>query len=320
MNYATPDEDIAADIVRSALGESPRSVRRFPLGMMHFVYDVVGGDGRAVVLRVARPAGRASLAGAVYWSRLLRPLGVPLPELIAHDLDGRLHSFPYLLMERLPGTDLGEVYPQLSSAEKAEIAASVARAQALAGSLPRGDGYGFFTHPGLPFPHASWEGVIRDSLARSRSHIERAGLMDSRHVARVEACLPLFADYFARVPSQPFLDDTTTKNVIVHQGRLSGIVDVDCLCYGDPLLTPALTRMSLLNKGYDTEYVDAWCTILGIAGEQHAALQFYTALFCVIFMGELGQTFNRAAPLAPLPGHFERLVGLLDGILSTLGK
>ena len=124
------------------------------------------------------------------------------------------------------------------------------RAQALVGRLPEGKGYGFVTDPEGQFPHASWEGVVRASLARSRAMIERAGVMDSRAVDRVEARLPRFADYFTRVPSRAFLDDTTTKNVIVHEGRLSGIVDVDCGCYGDGLMTPALTRMSLLNKGY----------------------------------------------------------------------
>ena len=66
-------------------------------------------------------------------------------------------------------------------------------------------------------------------------------------------------------------------------------------------ITPALTRMSLLNKGYDTEYVDAWCETLAVSDEQRAMLQFYTALFCVNFMGELGRAFNRQRPAAPVP-------------------
>jgi Ser/Thr protein kinase RdoA (MazF antagonist) len=318
MNSPTPDEGAAAAIVRSALGEPPRSIQRFPTGLEHFVYDVVAESGRRVVLRIARPAKRASFAGAIYWSRRLRPLGVPLPQLIAYDLDGVFSPFPFLILERLPGTDLGEVYPRLTHAEKVDIAAAVARAQRIVGSLPQGAGYGFASHPDLPFAHTSWVDVIRSSLALSRALINRAGLVDSRHVARVEDFLPRFSGYFARVPPQPFLDDTTTKNVIVHHGRLSGIVDVDCVCYGDPLITPALTRMSLLNKGYDTEYVDAWCAGLGLTAEQRGALHLYTALFCVIFMGELGQMFNQAEPLAAAPGHVERLAALLDMILRDL--
>jgi len=37
------------------------------------------------------------------------------------------------------------------------------------------------------------------------------------------------------VPAICFLDDLTTKNVIVQDGVLQGVVDFDHVCYGDPL-------------------------------------------------------------------------------------
>lgn len=309
-----PDEGSTAEIVEKVLGERPSSVRRFPIGMEHFVYDIGMADGRNLVLRVGLPARRAAIAGGVHWSERLRPMGVPLPRLMAFDLAGKVSPFPFMLMERLAGTDLGEVYLELNRAQKAEIAASVAGVQAVVGRLPEGKGYGFVTNPEIPFPHARWEAVIRESMARSRAQIEGAGLCDSRAVDRVERRVPRFAEYFARVPARAFLDDTTTKNVIVHTGRLSGIVDVDSVCYGDPLITPALTRMSLLNKGYDTEYTDAWCALTEVNDEQRAVLQFYTAMFCVSFMGELGWAFNRDAARTAA-GDVGRLEGLLAELL-----
>ena len=80
------------------------SVTRFPTGLCHHVFDVdLGAQGR-VVVRVADPEQRRLLVGALAWSARLQPLGVPLPEVLDHDVRAPM---PYLVLERLPGTDLG---------------------------------------------------------------------------------------------------------------------------------------------------------------------------------------------------------------------
>ena len=102
--------------------------------------------------------------------------------------------------------------------------------------------------------------------------------------------------------------------MLVHEGRLSGIVDIDAVCFGDPLLTPALTQMALLSRGHDTEYVADWCAELGLGAEHRTILTLYTALFCVNFLGELGHRFNqdRSEPV-----DADRVSHLLD-VLNTL--
>jgi aminoglycoside phosphotransferase (APT) family kinase protein len=113
-----------------------------------------------------------------------------------------------------------------------------------------------------------------------------------------------------------FLHDITTKNVIVDGARLSGIVDVDDLCFGDPLLQVGLTRMALLASDHSATYADAWIDLLGPRREQVAALDFYTALFCIDFMAELGRRFNRAEPQPVEKTYVERLRTLLDRYLA----
>lgn len=104
-----------------------------------------------------------------------------------------------------------------------------------------------------------------------------AGLLGAGVVDRVQAAVDGHAAYVASIESRCFLDDTTAKNAIVHNRRLSGIVDVDVVCFGDPLRTPALTRMALLALGYDTEYVDYWAGELAVTDEQRSVLAVYTA-------------------------------------------
>jgi aminoglycoside phosphotransferase (APT) family kinase protein len=123
--------------------------------------------------------------------------------------------------------------------------------------------------------------------------MERSGNPGSSYVKPARQMLSRRESYFAAVQPLPFLDDTTTKNVLVDHGRLTGVVDVDRLCFGDPLLTIGLTRMALLADAHDVDYVEHWMNLMELNQQQREAVDAYTRLFCVDFMSELGQRFNK---------------------------
>ncbi len=120
-------------------------------------------------------------------------------------------------MERLPGSDLGLVYGSLSTREKCELAECMADFQGRVARLP------------------TWQMVLVQHLARSPRRMDAAGLVDPTIVDRVAARLSAHASQLDVVRPVCFPDVTTTKNVLVHRGQLCGMVDVDCVCYGDPL-------------------------------------------------------------------------------------
>ncbi len=308
-------EQEAKRIVETRFKQPIRSISRFQTGLCHYVYDIVTGDGQKVVARLAQPGNEAALEGAVYWSERLRPEGVPLPELLGYDLTRQEFPHAYILLERLPGKDLGEIYPGLSAAEKDRIAGEVARIQAIVGRFPVGPGYGFATSYQANLK-ASWTEVVLGNLERSRMLLEQAAIFKTEVVDRVQNRLARFESYFAKILPTPFLDDTTTKNVIIHEGRLSGIVDVDMVCFGDPLFTVGLTRMALLNLDYNPDYIGYWSEHLHLGEMQRQILTAYTALFCVNFMSEIGQKFNREDPITADPAQVEKFYSLLDKLLA----
>jgi aminoglycoside phosphotransferase (APT) family kinase protein len=267
----------------------------------------------SIVVRLGATNQHNDLLGALHWSRILRPLGVPLPALLGH---GDYRGYPYLILERLEGHDLGQVYHSSSSPERRSIAEEVCRIQRIVGTLPDGAGYGYLRLSSEP-GHASWRQVIEASLARSRHRIEAAGLLSPSHVDRVAAHVGHFQRHFSRVRPVPFLDDVTTRNVLVHDGHLSGIVDVDQLCFGDSLFTIGLTRTALLSSGADPDYTDHWCNVLDLDGEQRRVVLFYTAVFCVDFMGEFGQHFSQGV-VPHDPKRIARLETLLDEHLNAV--
>lgn len=313
MNPPTPQD--AARVALEMLLEPATAVERFTTGAGNWVYDVTLQSGIRAVVRFVRDP--EDCAAGVYWSNRLRPSGVPLPRLLGHQVARGAGERSCMVLERLPGRDLEHVYTHLTHSQRLAILEEVLAAQRIVHALPTGRGFGFVRWPDAS-PHASWRAVIEEGLQTSRRRIAEVGAVDVCHVDRVEKLLPAFAGYFARIGPIPFLDDTTTRNVLVDDGgRFRGIVDVDGICYGDPLLVPALTRMALLKLG-DTAYAEAWLDHVDATAEQRRAVDFYTAFFCVNFLAELGQQFNRDVPPAVDPSEVRRLVATLDVLLAGL--
>lgn len=307
-------EKAARSIVEGFTHQPVVTLKRFKTGLAHYVYDAIGADGRKIVARLAQPGGAGSLAGAVYWYERLRPLGVPLPELLGYDLTGQKFGYPYLLLERLPGRDLGLVYATLNVDQKRRLAREIAQLQKIVSTLPPASGYGYATSYAADLK-SSWAEVVVRELEKNRPRIIQAEVFQLQTVDRVRETLAGFESYFEKVPPRPFLDDTTTKNVIVYRGHLSGIVDVDVVCFGDPLFVVALTHMALLSRGYTTDYIKFWCNELDLDAMQRRVLNLYTAVFCVNFMGEVGQKFNRDTPIPTDPAQVALYHKILDQLL-----
>jgi len=310
-----PTTQDAAVAIEAMLGDAARSVTRFAAGTSHFVFDVETASGRRLVARLSRREEIEAARGAVTWSNVLRPIGVPLPELLHADFSMTRCAHPVLLLERLPGDDLGAVYSRLTRAELRVLAERLAAIQDIVGRLPAGKGYGYAASPDGPFPHRTWRGVVAASLARSRARIRSAGVVEESVIDPAEAAMARFG-YLDRVRAIPFLHDITTKNVIVDEGRLSGIVDVDDLCFGDPLLLIALIRMALWVHGRDLAYVGMWLDIVRPDAEQCAVLDLYTLQCCVDFMGELGHRFNRGEAAVD-PAYLARLRSIHAELLKS---
>jgi aminoglycoside phosphotransferase len=288
-----PSRQDAAIVVRSRLGLEPAGVRRFLTGLCHYVYSVTASDRQKFVVRIATTSTKRLLAGGIYWNELLRPMGVPLPRILAANLEPSEIRFPFVVLEQLPGSDLCQIYQTLTSPEKLEIVSEVVRIREKVSVLPEAHGFGFaYSYSESP-GYRSWKAAVLGILERAQQRMSHSGHPGVAYVARARQALGRYETYFAGVRPVPFLDDTTTKNVLVDQGRFTGVVDVDQLCFGDSLLTLGLTKMALHANASDVDYVEHWMNLLGLNKELRQVVDAYTLLFCVDFMSELGQRFNK---------------------------
>jgi hypothetical protein len=312
---AEPKSTDVLRALRAHVDVRVHAMRRLPTGLAHYVYEVMT-DGDPIVVRMADPDHWNGIPGGVYWHSRLRELGVPLPAMFGFDLEA---PYPYMILERLPGRDLGDVYPGLTGPEKRALAGRIAEIQDRVAALPHAGRFGWldrYEDPSHSFP--DWPAALESGLETARRFITAGGLFDPGIVDEVrEAALP-FGAYLADVPPAPFLDDTTTKNVIVQRGELSGIVDVDNVCFGDRLYVLALTNMALLSRDYAVDYIDAWAAAWGLGRSQRRLVDLYTAMHGVYFMGEIGQTWNKDEVQAAQPGEVKRLNRVVRDLLTSL--
>jgi len=282
-----PGAATAEALAFAAVGSRPVAVTRFTTGSQHYVFEARFTDRDAVVVRISLADHRTLAASASRLSHWLRPLGVPLPAIIAEDLDA---PFPYLILERLPGADLGQVIGRLLPGRLDAIAAQIVRAQRLVATTPSAGRYGY-AERATQAPYDRWSQNLDAGLSRSRSRIAAAGIFDLGLVDALEAVLGTLRPEADRQPATPFLHDTTTKNVIVTEdGALSGIVDVDDLCFGDPRFVVALTLAALTAFGGPVSYAESWMHLAGFRDDR--LFRLYVALCLLDFLSEEGQVFN----------------------------
>lgn len=293
------------------LGSKAVSVARFTTGSCHWVFDVRLETGACVVLRMTTASLRPAMVGALYLNELLRPIGVPVPQVFHADLDA---LFPTLILERLAGTDLGHIMASLTGKSLESIAERVVKAQGIVARLPSAGRYGYAVIAKMA-PCASWPDVLASSLARSRRRLSGAGLFPQETADKVEALLEAVHPEANQIQAIPFLHDTTTKNVIVApNGQFSGIVDIDDLCWGDPRFAAALTLAAIKAFGGSRHYVAAWMRSAKFKDDR--LFRAYVALFVLDFLSEQGTTFNGNERAANTEVH-THLCAVLDNTLTA---
>lgn len=291
------NEKIIFRLCLECFGKTPQTAERCGMGQGNYVYIIEYPD-RKYIARCSRE--NHAYENTVYWLERLSSLDLPVPEVIAK---GRFEEYEYLILSYLEGKDLGLVYPQLREADKKAIAKEVVQIQNKVASLKIDD----------IEENWSWCAFIDAMLDRARKRIVQNGYFDAGKVERLKSGMESLRAYFADIKPIAYLDDISSKNLLIHKGHLSGIIDIDWIGIGDKLTFAALTNMALLNMEQDTNYVNYILGELRLTDLEKKAFLFYTLMYCVDFMGERGMRFMDKTVDAG-----EAVIDRLNGIFDRL--
>lgn len=268
-------EKIISRICMQCLSKNPQSIERCAVGQGNYVYIVECADVKYVI----RCSEEHNVyKDTIYWLEQLASIEIPIPKVIAH---GNFEQYEYLILNYFEGKDIGLVYTQLNDEDKKEIAKEIVAIQNKVAALKLEN----------VEPQWSWHSVINDMLERSKERIAVNGYFDVEKVDRLWKIAEQLDEYFTNIKPIAYLDDVSTKNLLIHNGRISGIVDIDWMGIGDKLTYVALTNVALLNMECDTDYVKYILAEMQLNDVEKKAFLFYTLMFCVDFMGERGMQF-----------------------------
>jgi len=293
-------KEFAREILKESIGKDTIMLQQFQTGLSHYVFDARTRDGLLCVIRIAIPERADEFKRGIYWHEITADQGVRLPQIYAL---GEYKDHLYAIYERLRGDDLENVYPSLSNHEKSCIAKEVAEVQ------------GKITHINRAFFKrvSTWEEVLQDIISRSEQEILSHGLCNPRYVDLVQRKMENFIGYFRSIHQAPFLYDMGVRNVIVDHGRVTGIIDVDDLWLGDPILAIGRSKTILMAMDCDVLFITEWCKALGLSDPEKVILDFYALLYCLRFMGTVGSRLNGNPSVQTNPTNarvFEKLADI----------
>lgn len=270
------NEEKALEIFKKNISAKPNKIERCGMGHGNYVY-IISCETDKYVIRLSGEDN--AYADTAYWLRRLREINIPVPEVLAY---GKYENYSYIILSYIDGDDLGTVYNDLSSEEKRLIAKDVVEIQNAVACLKLENIEADWT----------WNSFIKYMLDRANERIEMNGYFDTDKVQRLWKMSGSLRDYFEGVKPTAYLDDISTKNLLIKNGRVSGIIDVDWIGVGDRLTFAAMSNVALLNMDCDTYYIDCLLNEMNINRTERKAFVFYSLLFCVDFMGERGMTFG----------------------------
>ncbi|WP_412540703.1 aminoglycoside phosphotransferase family protein [Longispora sp. K20-0274] len=249
MRAHPPPSAATLEWLRKVISADISTVAPLAGGIAQSVTGVTTTDGREYVLRLwSRPGWREtdpdhSPANEVAALAALAGTGLPVPEVVAVDADGRHGEYPALLMTRLPGTILSSATHVSPTAEPltADMLRQLVEAAEVFHALPVPA-----VGPYAPYEDpADWEPPSDNPVW-------------DRALALAAAGPPPAPDVFIHRDYHP-------GNTLWQGGRLTGIIDWTTAAYGPSGVDLAHLRINLVHA-YDQRAAD---TVLRFVSEHN---------------------------------------------------
>ena len=269
------------------------SIERMTSGICNEVYRVSSGGRERPVERIVRLKDQARY---MYGSRnhipIFRAAGVNVPEILAEDYSTAHSPFAYQVMSVIPGRDIRDVIETLSDEELKQIAAHISHVFDALREVPNNGRFGVMWGDGDDLVD-SWAAAVERETNIATKRGTRTGVLDARLAELLGWIGSEYGPYFESVAPITYFGDICAKNVMVHEGKFSGLVDLDALAQGDPLEAIGRIKASWYGTHHGRVYSDAVMEAQGLDADQRRIVTMYALLNRIYWTMENGIKFNQ---------------------------
>lgn len=271
--------------------EIPIDIHRIPIGISNEVYNVRLKD-KEVIIRLSSET--KFLKGSSKHIPELNKLGIHVPQILVEDYSKKIIPLAYQIQTKILGLDLGLVIEKLTKKQLKKLAYEiVAIFNKIKTIAPIYNKYGLVWGQGENDFSDSWTERmnlwIDESIARGQS----TGIIDDVLIKQLKHIYTIYKPYFDSVKPVTYFGDISSKNVMILDGKLNGLVDLDGLTQGDPLEAIGRIKIAWYGTSYGTFYTKAIMDEMQLDKDQQKIITVYAVINQVSLLCENGIQFNQ---------------------------
>ncbi|WP_333577730.1 phosphotransferase [Sphingobacterium sp.] len=214
------------DLVQKQFGKKPISVEAIYQGGMNYVYTIDLSD--QIVMLKAYPPSRSNITEFEY-NMLLRAYerGVKVPQVISF---GKHNVFGFLFYHYIPGKDLK--LEDLSSDQQVSFASDLMENITKFSEL-KSPVFGAIDQ--VDSSYDSWNCFLTDTIETGLVNLKSIELISAGKFQDICSFLKQYRKHDHQTGMA--FGDLKSENIIVNEGKLAAIVDLESCFYGDPLIS-----------------------------------------------------------------------------------
>lgn len=276
------------EISQLVFKQSPSRIIRQTIGRCNEVFELVF-DSASYILRVHEL--KVILYGTHKSLPIFKDLGIRTPEIVAEDYSKSNFPFCYQILTKLEGKDLGVVIDSLSPTELRGIAAEVSNIFDKFKSLPPKEDFGSVFGTREDSIPNMYEVVMQKKEGALKNSASSQVL--NKDVQRIlHELIDTYRDYFHQVQPILYYDDINAKNVMIHEGKFSGLVDLDFMMKGDYLEAIGCMMACWYGEDYGEIYLSEIFKQQNLNDLQQNIVRLYAILNLASWTSEAGVKTN----------------------------
>ncbi len=281
--------EIITQITLREFGTPPGSITRMSNGICNEVYLVATG-GRDLIVRLnVEPR---FMLGSHNHIPLFRSKGISVPEILAEDLSKTVFPLAYQILSKVDGRDIKDVIETLSDDQLRAVGGEIANIFRQLASVPNNAKFGVLWGDDRDLVD-SWSAEVARVTRVVIGWGTKTGVLDEELREILDWINAEYKTYFDSVRPYTYFGDLASKNVMIHDGRFSALVDLDSLAQGDPLEAIGRIKASWYGTHHGQIYSDAIMDALNLTPEQRKLVTMYALLNRTFWTCENGVQFNQ---------------------------